>query len=120
MTSQISLSKLMKIDIKSRTWLIVLSTAVQLILGPVVGLFSLTTSVGQKAEVLINQTFQVEYAVVGPLIAIVGAILVALVGFRFLFSKRMMDLYGSIPVSRNRMFLAVYIDSVLIYVIPFV
>ena len=120
MTSQISLSKLMKIDIKSRTWLIVLSSVVQMILGPVIGLFSLTTGFNQKSEQIIDQTFQLEYAVVGPLIAVVGAVLVALIGFRFLFSKRMMDLYGSIPVSRNRMFLAVYIDSILIYVVPFI
>lgn len=120
MTSQISLSKLMKIDIKSRTWLIVLSTAVQMILGPVVGLFALTTGTGDKAEFAINQAFQIEYTIIGPMITIVGAVLVALIGFRFLFSKRMMDLYGSIPVSRNKMFLAVYIDSILIYAIPFV
>lgn len=120
MTSQISLSKLMKIDIKSRTWLIVLSSVVQMILGPVVGLFSLTTGFNQKSEYIINQTFQMEYTFIGPLIAAVGAVLVALIGFRFLFSKRMMDLYGSIPVSRNRMFLAIYIDSILIYVIPFI
>ena len=53
------------------------------------------------------------------LVLMVGAILVAFVGFRHLFHRRMTDLYHSMPVSRNRLFLAQYLAGFLIWFVPF-
>ncbi|MBR1701010.1 MAG: hypothetical protein IJ716_03555 [Lachnospiraceae bacterium] len=48
-----------------------------------------------------------------------GAVLVAFVGFRHLFNRRMTDLYHSVPVTRDRQFLAQYLAGFLIWFVPF-
>lgn len=53
------------------------------------------------------------------IVLMAGAVLVAFVGFRHLFNRRMTDLYHSVPVTRDRQFLAQYLAGFLIWFVPF-
>ena len=53
-------------------------------------------------------------------IAFVGAMIVALGGFRYLYHKTMVDTYHSAPVSRKKLFLAVWLSGFLIWFVPMV
>ncbi|MFA9375831.1 MAG: DUF6449 domain-containing protein [Lachnotalea sp.] len=52
-------------------------------------------------------------------ITIVGAIICGISGFAYLYSKRKVDLYHSIPVKREKLFMVTYINGVIIYVVPY-
>ncbi|HOO28347.1 MAG TPA: hypothetical protein PLU43_07765, partial [Lachnospiraceae bacterium] len=43
------------------------------------------------------------------------AVLLAITGFAYLFSKKKVDLYHSIPVKREKLFMASYLSGILIY-----
>ncbi len=131
MTSKISLIKLMREDLRHRGWMIALSALVQVLAGPVVLMILVSSQKDSysKYEVpgqgIVN-TYRdvVEYlAEVLPmeatLIAMVGALIVAIWGFRHLYSKRMTDLIHSMPVTREKQFLAMYLNGLLIYLVPF-
>ncbi|MBP5197803.1 MAG: hypothetical protein J6033_02000, partial [Lachnospiraceae bacterium] len=49
---------------------------------------------------------------------IVGAIIVSVFGFQYLYSKRMVDLYHSTPISRKKLFLAGYLNGFLFWFVP--
>ncbi len=46
------------------------------------------------------------------------AIIIGMQGFSYLYDKRKVDLYHSVPVSKDRRFLTIYVNGILIYVIP--
>lgn len=48
-----------------------------------------------------------------------GALILAWFGFRHLYSRRMVDLYHSAPVSRDRLFLANWLSGFFIWFVPF-
>ena len=48
-----------------------------------------------------------------------GCLLINIFIFRYLFSRRMVDLYHSVPISRSRLFLTKYLHGFLVWFIPF-
>lgn len=133
MTSQVSLNKLMKIDMKHRKWMLILSIAVQMICGPVFFLLSISNTLisngyhyaketGRDVVYLFNdisQSISGSFGFMATIVVIIGALIVSVAGFRHLYSKKMMDMYGSIPVTRTRQFLSIYLNGLLIWAIPF-
>lgn len=51
-------------------------------------------------------------------VLVVGALIVGIFGFRHVFSKRMVDLYHSIPITRKQLFAIQYLNGFLIWFMP--
>lgn len=68
---------------------------------------------------LMAEFFQEQLLVTAGLIAIGGAIIVGLEGFRFLQQKSMVDTWHSLPVSRAVLFGAKYVSGLLIWLVPY-
>lgn len=122
-TNNISLLKLMKEDIHHKTWMIALSALASFLFGPVAFAFVMSSyRLNYNPE---YSKFQHYYDyLTGPhlyfqmVVAVVGAIIVAIFTFRQIYSKRMMDLYHSAPVSRTKLFLSGYMNGFLVWFVP--
>ena len=140
MTSKISLFNLMKEDMRHKHYMIVLSILAELLLGPVVLLFGFNSDKmyalrrfesnggGLTFEQFLANTyyrslldfFREGYPILLVIIAFVGAMIVGVAGFKHLYSKRMSDLYLSLPVSRESRFMATYLNGLIIWFVPFI
>ena len=120
MTSRSLFCKLMKEDLKQRLWSVILAAIVFLII-PVTMALQLennydyadnTRFLRQVANVVTASPWLV-------IITCVGAVLCGLSGFWYLFSKKKVDFFHSLPVKREVLFAVRYINGVLIYVVPY-
>ena len=130
MTLKISTFKLLKEDMRRRIWMIVLSAIMEFIFGPLAMMFytsihRMTNLSGNPEEELLLR-YQglhdelVFYRAAMVVIAAVGALIVAVWGNKHLFQRKMADLYNSMPVTRGRMFDVMYLNGILIWIVPFV
>ena len=68
----------------------------------------------------ILEFFQGYMVITGGIILVAGALIVGLFGFRHVFSKKMVDQYHSIPITRKNLFLVHYINGFLIWFVPMI
>lgn len=47
---------------------------------------------------------------------VIACVVIAIVFFNYLFSKKRVDLYHSIPINRNHLFIANYVSGVIVYI----
>ena len=136
MTSQKSQNKLtlltlMREDLKHRKWMFVLSAFVQLMFGPIAVLFAFSDveynyyySTGDPQDLYKAMKYAVERVtdnylpVIMMVIAVVGALIVGVGGYRHLFNRRMTDMVNSLPVTRGKQFDSIYYNNWLIWLIP--
>ncbi len=130
MTSKHSFFKYMREDLRHKIWMLALSVLGNFLALPVAYLimnrsydYNITDQfdVVKYAEGYIghNISFFGEYlTVAGGIIAYAGAVLVGLFGFRYLFKKKMVDTYHSMPIKRNKLFLVNYINGILVWLLP--
>lgn len=130
MTSKHSFFKYMREDLRHKIWMLALSALGNFLAIPVAYLimvrsYNYTTSevhalIGYAESYIgYNISFFGEYlTVAGGIIAYVGAVLVGLFGFRYLFKKKMVDTYHSMPIKRNKLFLVNYINGILVWLLP--
>ncbi|MCR5426307.1 MAG: hypothetical protein K6E81_05730 [Lachnospiraceae bacterium] len=124
MTSKISFKSLVLEDLRHRRWMLGFSLLAELIAGPVLLLFFITLHPADPyaqydATVqAIVRFFHGAYPALLWTIAIAASVTSALFGFRFLFTKNMTDLYHSIPVRREKLFLSIYLDGLLTWLVP--
>lgn len=133
----IPVRKLMREDLRRRTWMIALSCLASFMASPVAFLFMNSISVSplsqarmnaameQGAEIVAGEItsrfleyFTTVHLVSQMLILAVGALITAVCGFQYLYSRRMVDLYHSTPASRGRLFLALWLNGFLIWLVP--
>ena len=126
----ISMWSLMRDDLRHRTWMILLSILGSFIASPVAYLFynsGLRHSVYltdetewyQQLSELIIQYLGSTHLVLQLIIIYAGVLIVAIYGFRHLFSREMTDLYHCMPITRTKLFFAHYINGFLIWFVPF-
>lgn len=126
MTSKNLYSNLLKEDMKRRVWTLALSMLAFVIGLPIYAMLRLERI---KASI---ETFGLEEAQkyfasisskdgMGVLMAITiaGALICGISGFAYLYSKSKVDLYHSIPVKREKLFVITYINGIIIYVVPY-
>ncbi len=123
MTSKNLFFKLIKEDLKRRIWTIALSVLVFFLAYPVLCAMYLdnykTTS---ATDVMIQGEL---LTIFGPdnvsamIIAAIAAVICGLSSFFYLHSRKKVDLYHSIPVKRESLFIANYANGVFIYIIPY-
>ena len=126
----ITFASLLLEDFRHRKWMLVLSAIAQFFCGPFFTLFvlsryeprynpelsylELVRQIRDAAETLCGYL-----SVLALIVAAVGALIVGFGGFRHLFNKRMTDMINSVPVKRGKMFAAIYLNGLLMWIIPF-
>lgn len=128
MTSKISFFKLMQEDLRRKLWLLVLAILVFFISFPVVLLIYLENS--KQYSYLTEEIWELQtksdfITIMGYeniwmcVITLVGATLCGIFAFSYLYKKKKVDFYHSIPVRREKLFLVSYLNGVLIYMVPY-
>ena len=125
MTSRHLFFKAMKEDLRHKLWMIALSSLGSFLALPVVWLMNISNHYNYA---LVSYTSYLEpisfmfrdfLIVAGGAIAIAGAIIVGLFGFRFVFHKNMVDTYHSIPIKRSTLYGVCWLNGLLIWLVPF-
>lgn len=128
MTSRNSFFKLLREDMCRRKCELILSIIVfviVLVLIPLQVMASGAYAVSQgivDSKDYILQTLNVLFGIARPILYIVTIVASWICGFSgmsYLFSKSKTDLYHSIPVNREQLFLVSYVNSVLFYAVPY-
>ena len=132
MTSRALFYKGMIEDLRHRIWMIALSCLASFMAFPVVYLLAKQEwdrrlgnwypgsgwdMLEYKAE-SIEEFFNYYMTIGGGIVLGVGALIVGIFGFRYVFSKKMVDLYHSIPITRKQLFFVHYVNGFLIWFIP--
>lgn len=129
MTSKHCFFRVMREDLRHKTWMLALSILGNMLAILVIYLMAMedTANAGTGSGysiVIIAQIQQLKSffggvtAVTGSIIAIAGALIVGLAGFRYVFHRNMVDTYHSIPVKRRTLFLVNWLNGFLIWFVP--
>ncbi len=124
MTSRSSFFKLLREDLRQRLWTIILAAIVFILPVPIYIAMEISGSGGfgtgmldnfarRLAEPMAYDSFWLVLLTMG------GALICAVSGFGYLFSKKKVDFFHSLPVKREKMFAVRYINGVLIYLVPY-
>ena len=125
MTSKHLFFKAMKEDLRHKIWMIALSSLGSFLTLPVVWLMNISDHYNYA---LVSYTSYLEpisfifrdiLIIAGGVIAIAGAVIVGLFGFRFVFHKNMVDTYHSIPIKRSTLYGICWLNGLLIWLVPF-
>lgn len=135
MMSNPSFFKMLKEDLRHKVWMAALSCLAHFLMILVAWLIwrgNMMKSYGSTEEVLSrggNAVLEVAQAlltffgdflpVAGGSLAIPGAIITGMFGFRFLFHANMVDLYHALPVKRNTLYGVCWLNGILIWFVPF-
>lgn len=126
MTSKRLFFKVMREDMRHRTWMAALSVLESFLALPVAWLIVRNQLRGtadtweiEKIVQYVFPFFQGYLTLVGSLIVVSSVLTASLGGFRFLFHKNMVDTYHSLPVSRSVLFGACYVNGIIVWFVPF-
>ncbi|MBQ8800319.1 MAG: hypothetical protein IJZ55_12220 [Lachnospiraceae bacterium] len=125
MTSRSSFFKLLKEDLRQRLWTIVLAAIVFLLPVPIYIAMEISGSRGFSTGMLDNFARRLASpmganSVWMVLVTVTGALICAVSGFGYLFSKKKVDFFHALPVKRETLFAVKYVNGVLIYLVPYV
>lgn len=119
MTSKISFHKLVKEDIKKRSWILVLS--IMFFLG-IMPLFTLLMTEGRMEMQDAHEWFAAFTGfgnVFMNVMMMFGGVVCGITSFSYLHSKSQMDFYHSFPVKREIWFVVTYVGSCIQIIIPY-
>ncbi len=146
--SSICLLALIREDLRHKHWMLALSILGSFLAGPVATLFYLSTVSNFKSFetnhlIIGDSIYTLNHEFVTTLseyyeiklinareflsnhhfllmlgIAFIGAMIVAFLGFRYLYHRQMVDLYHGIPVTRKKLFLSGWLSGLLIWLVP--
>lgn len=124
MTSRNLFFKLMKENLKRRSWNILLSMLAFFIFLTVLlalKVNNIDTNYSTVADInkMVTDIMGSKYFLL-CFVTITVALICGLSGFYYLHSKKMIDLYHSIPVRREIQFGVCYINGILIYLVPYI
>lgn len=125
MTSKISLAKLIRENLRRRVWMLALSCLASFMACPVLFLLMIPSSRSyvfrSPEQILVDVLSYLKncHQIAQLIVLTVGALIVAVEGFSYLFSKSQVDLYHSAPTTRSRIFFANYLTGFLIWFVPF-
>ena len=121
MTSQISIRKLLKQELRQNSWMLGLTGLLHLLTGPVVFLLGTSNyrNWSESTSVTRYHRFFTDSFFIWQLFTMLGCLGIGIFIYRYLFSRRMVDLYHSVPISRSRLFLTKYLHGFFIWFLPF-
>lgn len=127
--SSIKSGQLLRHNLKSYWWLILINFIVLAFIGPIFLLMDISST---KAHLLYAPELQLKiqasitnFIISGGVLAkyltaMAAAAVIAIVMFNFLNHKRQVNFYHSLPISRGKLFLEQYLLGILIFLVPFV
>lgn len=132
MTSRVSFYKVMREDMRHKTWMLALSCLASFLAMPVLFLLLESAEWEHRIEYILQTTSKIEaykiecvqlffgevLPITAGIVLVVGALIVGLFGFCHVFSKKMTDLYQSLPIRKRDLFFAQYVNGFLIWFIP--
>ncbi len=108
---------------KRRLWLFALLSFVMLLCYPLTTALTLSRYGREEVSLVVWQGVGHDMLGIGSGITILlltaGAVLCAVEGFSWIFSRQKTDMYLSQPITAGRRFLMVYINGILIYFLPY-
>ena len=133
MTSKSLFFKLLKEDFKVRIWTLAVSILI-FFFSHIVGTAMMLSMYKYNSEFLeptdllsykveFVQTFYSYIGIKNPLFAfifVVLAVVVAMSGFSYLYSKKKVDMYHSLPVRREVLFFVKILNGILIVILPYI
>lgn len=128
MTSKHCFFRIGKQNMRHSSWLWALSFLGNLMALPVVMLLAIGKTVKNEDSIkrlavqleYIYDTAAFDMLSFVAIVAAVGALIVGMTNFRYLFHKNMVDTYHSIPVKRQTLFFANWLNGFVIWFVPFV
>ena len=128
MTSKISFSKMVLNDSKRRLWLFILLSVGFLLT------IALTTAIFfglQQSKLAAGDTTyggiatDLQYLISNndlfvAIGIVISAVLGAFSGFGYLYKRTTLDVFHSIPVKREKLFLVQYVSGIIIFIVPFI
>ncbi|WP_461815995.1 DUF6449 domain-containing protein [Faecalimonas sp.] len=129
MMSKISYFKLIKEDIKKRAWLLLLSITIFVVIIPILSAIKIegalpggvSSSYANWKEV--KNWFVMEMGFFNKYLwfsIIVGGILSGITSFSYLYSKRQIDFYHSLPIKRETWYFVNCISGIIQIVVPYI
>ncbi len=121
MTFQISTRNLLKTEIRQSAWMLALSALGHFLFGPVLFLLYTSNYTDWPKERLAKSMtgfFSGTYFLL-QLLVMIACITMCIYIYRYLFSKKMVDLYHSVPISRSRLFFVKYLHGFIVWFLPF-
>lgn len=127
MTSKHLFFKAMREDLKHKTWMLALSVLGSFLILPVAWLIyrnnmGYSMESVAKYQYLVRDTlnfFEEYLGILGGCFSIAGAIIVGLFGFRYVHHKNMIDTWHSLPIKRDTLFAACWLNGFLLWLVPF-
>ena len=126
MTSKNSFLFNLRINARRRTWNTALFAVGFFFLMPVSLMLNLSSTVKYSAEERLAESLIEAFRnviVMNPFILFavtIFAMIAAIHGFSYLYSKKKTDLYLSVPVTIEKRFAAIFVNSVLMFVVPYI
>ncbi len=118
----------MKENLKRRNWIAVIYSVVFLLAFPVgmaLWISSFSNSrldMGEeawRADMARGLTEYLSINVPMTLLVTMLAVICAIQGFAYLFRRQKLDMYMSVPVSKRRRFLVIYLNGILLFALPY-
>lgn len=126
MTSRNLYSKLMKEDLKNRLWAVALIGLAFFFAFPVVAAFQagdLKDAVNYERELLAYTEKMMAWLSFGcgmtVFLMVMAALICGMSSFSYLNSKSKVDFYHSIPVKREKLYIANYLNGILMLAVPY-
>lgn len=125
MTSKISFTKLCIENMKRRIGLLVITILTYFVSMPLAMMLSLqeisesyinVSSMERQLRNIFSTFFSMGF---NSVLAAGFAIVCAVAGYAWLFSKKKVDLYHSIPVKREKLFFSIYLNGIIIWLVPY-
>ncbi len=116
--------KILKEDMKLRVWTVALFSIVLFLVFPVMGAMRIQSRDGASFDY--NDKIFLLKELLGPhnemfmILIVLCAVVCGLSSFFYLYSKKKVDLYHSLPVKREVIFCANYINGLLVLLVPYV
>lgn len=123
MTSRALFFKLMREDFKKKIWIIIVGLLVSVFIGPIrilmrIENMMLTNAAINKKMITDSLYYELQpYKFGNSVLPAIIALLLAIVGFAYLFNKKKVDMYHSLPIKRERLFAIIYLNGIISYLI---
>lgn len=128
MISRSSFSRLLKEDIKAKTWLVLVNIILFFLNFPVVMAMQVQKVVGyisagvctkeEGVDILVDYIGRENTATM--LLTLLIACVTAVAQFGYLYQKNQVDFYHSLPIRRQKSFLVRFVNGMLMYALPYI